>query len=175
MKFGDYKKEIVKWQKKNYLYDNTKLKYVNLCDQMLIITSPTELKNYSNINSVVDSQAIGVYRLKFGGKKLEFQPLGRLIYKKTDNNAIYIKFISVNENHLRQGIGSAMLEVLEDIAYKNNIDNIYGYALARGEMTLEDLSKFYEKNGYKMSNKDFKKEQKDFRHELAEDENSLTM
>ena len=175
MKFGDYKKEIVKWQKKNYLYDNTKLKYVNLCDQMLIITSPTELKNYSNINSVVDSQAIGVYRLKFGGKKLEFQPLGRLIYKKTDNNAIYIKFISVNENHFRQGIGSAMLEVLEDIAYKNNIDYIYGYALPRGEMTLDDLSKFYEKNGYKMSNKDFKKEQKDFRHELAEDENSLTM
>ena len=174
MKFGDYKKEIEKWQKKNYLYYNTKLKYVNLVDQMFIITSPTELKNYSNINSVVDSQAIGVYRLKFGGKKLEVQPLGRLIYKKTDNNAIYIKFINVNENHFRQGIGSAMLEVLEDIAYKNKVDYIYGYALARNEMTLEDLSKFYEKNGYKMSNKDFKKEQKDFRHEKEEDE-SLVM
>ena len=67
-----------------------------------------------------------------------------------------------------------MLEVLEDIAYKNKVDYIYGYALARNEMTLEDLSKFYEKNGYKMSNKDFKKEQKDFRHEKEDDE-SLVM
>ena len=175
MKFKDYKKEIIKWQKKNYLYENTNLKYVNLVDQMFIITSPTKLQDFSNKQQgVIDSQAIGVYRLKFGGKKLEFQPLGRLIYKKTDNNAIYIKFISVNENHFRQGIGSAMLEVLEDIAYKNKVDYIYGYALARNEMTLEDLSKFYEKNGYKMSNKDFKKEQKDFRHEKEDDE-SLVM
>lgn len=79
-----------------------------------------------------------------------------LYYKKKDKEpTLHVAYIGVNEEFRRQGLGSEYLQVLREVAEK------YGYKILQElnpkfSISEEGLIEFYEKNGFKLIEKNNK-------------------
>ncbi len=73
-------------------------------------------------------------------------------YKKIENqNIMHINYFFVNENYRSKGVGSILLKELE-----NKVENIEETELLVNNKNIRAL-KFYEKNGFKIKEKDIEK------------------
>ena len=95
-----------------------------------------------------DEHEDGSYHLMITKTSEEILAVGRVHKLKKESNDMYaqIRYMAVSENHRREGLGTTILNNLEQYAFNNNVNKIILHA-------REGAIDFYKKNGYEVIKK----------------------